>query len=43
MTRHYVDSTLTKRRHTMMDVVYVGVTLAFFGLSWALIKLCEHL
>jgi hypothetical protein len=26
-----------------MDIVYVGITLVFFGLSWALLKLCERL
>jgi hypothetical protein len=26
-----------------MDVVYVGVTLLFFALSWGLIVLCERL
>jgi K+-transporting ATPase KdpF subunit len=27
----------------MMDVVSVGLVRAFFGLSWALVKLCEHI
>jgi len=27
----------------MMDLVFVGLTLGLFGLSWALIKLCERL
>ncbi len=26
-----------------MDVVYVVVSCAFFGLAWALIKVCECL
>jgi hypothetical protein len=26
-----------------MDIVYLGVVLAFFGLSWAFLKLCERL
>ena len=26
-----------------MDIVYIGLTLIFFALSWALIKLCERL
>jgi hypothetical protein len=26
-----------------MDLVYVGITLVFFALSWALLKLCERL
>jgi len=25
-----------------MDVVYVGLTLIFFGLTWALVNLCER-
>jgi hypothetical protein len=25
-----------------MDLVYVGLTLIFFGLTWALVKLCER-
>ena len=25
-----------------MDVVYVALTLIFFGLTWALVKLCER-
>jgi hypothetical protein len=24
----------------VMDLVYVGLTLVFFGLSWALVELC---
>jgi len=27
----------------MMDLVFVGLTLGLFGLSWALIKLYERL
>jgi hypothetical protein len=27
----------------MADVMYLGVTLAFFGLSWLLVRLCERL
>jgi hypothetical protein len=27
----------------MADIVYVAVTVAFFGLSWLLIRLCERL
>jgi len=26
-----------------MDLLYVGLGLLFFGLSWALVKLCERL
>jgi hypothetical protein len=27
----------------MADVLYLGVTLVFFGLSWLLVRLCERL
>jgi len=27
----------------MADIVYLGVTVAFFGLSWLLVRLCERL
>jgi len=26
-----------------MDLLYVGLAVLFFGLSWALVKLCERL
>jgi len=26
----------------MMDVIFVAVTLVFFGLTWLLVKLCER-
>jgi hypothetical protein len=26
-----------------IDVMYLGLTVAFFGLSWALIAACERL
>ena len=26
-----------------MDLVYMGITLVFFALSWGLLKLCERL
>jgi len=26
-----------------MDIVYIGVGLLFFALSWGLLVLCEHL
>jgi hypothetical protein len=25
------------------DLLYVGLTLGFFGLTWGLVKLCERL
>jgi hypothetical protein len=28
---------------TALDIVFVGLGLLFFGLSWALVKLCERL
>jgi len=27
----------------MQDLLYVGLTVLFFGLSWGLIKLCQNL
>jgi len=27
----------------MADVLYLGMTLGFFGLSWLLVNLCERL
>ena len=26
----------------LMDLLYVGLTVLFFGLSWALVELCER-
>jgi len=26
----------------MSDVIYIGLALIFFGLSWAFVKLCER-
>jgi hypothetical protein len=26
-----------------MDIVYIGLTLLFFALSWGLLKMCERL
>ena len=26
----------------MADVIYVGVAVGFFGLTWAFVKLCER-
>ena len=26
----------------MADVLYVGVAVVFFGLTWAFVKLCER-
>jgi hypothetical protein len=26
----------------VLDVLFVGVTLGFFALTWALVKLCER-
>jgi hypothetical protein len=27
----------------MADIVYLGITVGFFALTWALIRLCERL
>jgi len=27
----------------MADILYLGASLAFFGLSWLLVRLCERL
>jgi hypothetical protein len=27
---------------TAMDLLYVGLSVLFFGLTWALVKLCER-
>jgi hypothetical protein len=29
-------------REGTMDIIYIGLTLGFFALSWTLIKLCER-
>jgi hypothetical protein len=26
----------------LMDLLYVGVTLAFFAVTWAFVRLCER-
>ena len=31
------------RRSQSMDIIYVGLALLFFALSWGLVKLCERL
>jgi hypothetical protein len=31
------------RRTGMADILYLGVTVAFFWLSWLLVRLCEQL
>jgi hypothetical protein len=31
------------RRSQTMDIIYVGVVLLFFALSWGLVRLCERL
>jgi hypothetical protein len=32
-----------KREDIAMDLLYVGLAVLFFGLSWALVVLCERL
>jgi hypothetical protein len=34
---------LGSRRSAMADIMFLGVTVAFFGLSWLLVRLCERL
>jgi hypothetical protein len=31
------------RRLQHVDIIYVGLALVFFALSWGLVKLCERL
>jgi hypothetical protein len=41
-----LEGWLGKRRKgdpVMADVLYLGVTVAFFWLSWLLVRLCERL
>jgi hypothetical protein len=33
----------TARRSAMADIMFLGVTVGFFGLSWLLVRLCERL
>jgi hypothetical protein len=30
------------RRNGTMDVIYVGLSVGFFALTWLLVKLCER-
>jgi len=30
------------RGGNVADILYIGVSLVFFGLTWLLVKLCEH-
>lgn len=32
-----------RRRVTTMDLLYIGLTLLFFALSWAFVVACEKL
>ncbi len=32
-----------QRRNIVMDILYLGLALGFFALSWALVVLCERL
>jgi hypothetical protein len=32
-----------RRPSNMADILYLGVTVAFFWLSWLLVRLCERL
>ncbi len=31
------------KAEVVVDLVYIGLTLVFFALSWGLVKLCERL
>jgi hypothetical protein len=37
------DGADNEKEIAMADVLYLGVTLVFFGLSWLLVRLCERL
>jgi len=26
-----------------MDILYIGIVVVFFGLTWGVMKMCEHL
>jgi hypothetical protein len=34
---------LPRQEDARMDVIYLGLGVAFFGLSWGLIVVCDHL
>jgi hypothetical protein len=33
----------TRTESNSMDMLYLGITVLFFALSWGLVKLCERL
>jgi len=39
----YMLSTIDYQEAISMDILYVGLTVVLFGLSWGLVKLCERL
>jgi len=51
LIRHGADPIVSAEREsnenqgggTMADLVFVGLTLVFFGLSWALVDFCDRL
>jgi hypothetical protein len=32
-----------QRERNSMDILYVGITVLFFAVTWGLVKLCERL
>ena len=42
-TKLQYASERTTQEVAAMDIVYLGLTLALFALSWGLVKLCERL
>ena len=41
--RRLVSGDRDRWEETAMDLLYLGLSVLFFGLSWALVKLCERL
>jgi hypothetical protein len=37
------DVAIEGRRSKMADIVFLGVTVAFFALSWSFVEWCERL
>lgn len=42
-SRRWLESLFLARRHTMLDVVYIALTVGFFALMLAYIRVCEAL
>ena len=41
--RRLVRGDRDRWEETAMDLLYLGLSVLFFGLSWGLVKLCERL